>query len=168
VKLLFFGDLAATGFGTVTSDLGRALLERGVDVRFVSQNDAGGLEEPFVSRTLDVLSLVHHGATAAEPHGGLDGVPAFIPNLLTGNAADMTKTDDESWGDWKPDAALVLGDFYGVRLMAIPYLQAFKSIPSYHYCPVEGHDLPPEWNYTTLFRVLFRSSSSARSPPTNR
>jgi glycosyltransferase involved in cell wall biosynthesis len=146
VKLLFFGDLAATGFGTVTSDLGRALLERGVDVRFVSQNDAGGLDEPFVSRTLDVLSLVHHGATAAEPHGGLDGVPAFIPNLLTGNAADMTKTDDEPWGDWKPDAALVLGDFYGVRLMAIPYLQAFKSIPSYHYCPVEGHDLPPEWN----------------------
>ncbi len=32
-RILFFGDLAATGFGTVTMDLGRALLDRGEDVR---------------------------------------------------------------------------------------------------------------------------------------
>ena len=37
-RILFFGDLAPTGFGTVTTDLGSALLALGEDVRFVSQN----------------------------------------------------------------------------------------------------------------------------------
>jgi hypothetical protein len=58
MKLLFFGDLAPTGFGSVTTDLGRKMLDLGVDVRFISQNDTGSmLPEPFRSRTVDLVSL---------------------------------------------------------------------------------------------------------------
>ncbi len=56
-RILFFGDLAATGFGTVTQDLGRALIAKGIDVRFVSMNDTTGLGEPFASRTVDQTSM---------------------------------------------------------------------------------------------------------------
>ena len=38
-RVLFLGDLAGTGFGTVTRDLGRELLARGLDVRFMSLNE---------------------------------------------------------------------------------------------------------------------------------
>ena len=39
-KVVFLGDAAATGFGTVTWDLGTRLLKHH-DVRFISQNDTG-------------------------------------------------------------------------------------------------------------------------------
>ena len=60
IRTLFFGDLAASGFGSVTTDLGSRLLDLGLDVRFMSQNDTGkDLIEPFRSRTVDLQSLVH-------------------------------------------------------------------------------------------------------------
>ena len=62
-RLLFAGDLAQTGFGTVTIDLGRALLGLGVDVRFLSLNETGVVPpEPFASRT----------ALLGQPGGWLD------------------------------------------------------------------------------------------------
>ncbi len=140
MKLLFFGDLAPTGFGTVTTDLGRALLERGVDVRFLSQNDFGdGLPEPFGSRTLDLATYITSGTAVV-------AAQEFIPSVLSGDAGALSNANGEPWGDWKPDACLLLGDFYGMRLIAGPNIQAFAQVPTYHYCPVEGHDLPPEWN----------------------
>lgn len=145
MRLLFFGDLAPTGFGTVTSDLGRALIERGIDVRFVSQNEAGLLPPEFARRTLDLTTFIIEG-------GAVTAAQGFVPALLAGDASDMTMANDEVWGDWKPDACLLLGDFYGMRLMVAPYLQAFSEVPTYHYCPVEGHDLPPEWN--AIWRVV--------------
>jgi hypothetical protein len=77
VKLLFFGDLAATGFGTVTADLGRALIEQGVDVRFVSQNEFGELPPPFDTRTLDA----DHVQLQQRGHRGRRD---FVPPLLRG------------------------------------------------------------------------------------
>jgi hypothetical protein len=55
VKLLFFGDLAATGFGTVTSDLGRAL-HRARRRRALSsaRTTRAGWTSRSTSRTLDV------------------------------------------------------------------------------------------------------------------
>lgn len=144
-RLLFFGDMDSTGFGTVTMDLGRALLDLGVDVRFVSQNEFDELPEPFASRTLDITSILTKEPDATDIHGGVEGIAEFIPNVLRGNAAGMTKANDEPWGDWKPDASLLLGDFYGLRLMTWPYLEAFSELPSFHYAPIEGHDLPPNW-----------------------
>lgn len=127
MKIIFFGDMAATGFGTVTMDLGRALLDRGEDVRFVSQNDLGELEEPFKSRTWNETDGTPW-VSATERAGWLSG--GF-------------------WRDgWKPDAAILLGDVYNVRRMVFwneDTEAGFRSIPTYHYVPVEGIDLPPSF-----------------------
>lgn len=144
-RVLFFGDAAATGFGSVTFDLGRALLDRGLDVRFVSQNDLpGDLPSPFRERTVDLASLVIS-------EQGVEGVRDFIPSLLRGDS-EVLLADGRTWERWKPDAAILLGDFTAARVFTGPYLADFASLPTFHYMPVEGVDLPPAW--ADLWRVL--------------
>ncbi len=148
-RLVFFGDLSSTGFGTVTLDLGRALLDLGLDVRFVSQNEIDGeLPEPFASRTIDTRYLLAQVAMAFEAGDktGVTGAAEFIPRILRGEGGgDVLMADKTPWGDWKPDAAVLLGDFAQVRMSVWPYREAFQSIRSFHYCPIEGVDLPPRW-----------------------
>lgn len=122
MKLLFIGDAAATGFGTVTYDLGGALLNLGVDVRFMSMNIANVLPpEPFGSRTYDV-----------QPNER----PEAVLGILTGEGRD-----------WTPDAILMVSDFYSADWVTYvpPVLEALQRVPSFHYCPVEGIGLPREW-----------------------
>ena len=141
MRLQFWGDLAGTGFGTVTRDLGRALLDLGHDVRFVSQNDTGELEEPFASRTFEVTpDLVDQDvAMVLGEKSSLSLNPAGILRLIRG----------ELWQDaWRPEAAIMLGDFVNVRRMVMAdteTAQAFSTLPTYHYVPIEGVDLPPSW-----------------------
>ena len=56
MRVLLLGDSAGTGFGTVTADLGRAMLAQGDDVRFISLNEqpGGELQEPFAGRTAEI------------------------------------------------------------------------------------------------------------------
>lgn len=129
-----FGDLAATGFGTVTNDLGRRMVEDGVDMRFVSLNETPLLFPPFDSRTLSVLSL-----ETSQTHDD------FIVRLMHGDT-DYKLWNGEPWGDWTPEAAIILGDFAAARLFIGQHLEAFKAVPTYHYVPIEGVDLPPLWN----------------------
>jgi glycosyltransferase involved in cell wall biosynthesis len=162
MRLLWVGDLAATGFGTVTSDIGAALLELGLDVRFLSQNDLQDLPERFASRTFD-LAYFTYGAA------GVEDVRAFLPALLLGTLAPWLRHDDgcpgeldncscqprleehrlangEPWGDWRPDACVLLGDYYAVRhIVRTVGLELFQQLPTFHYVPIEGHDLPPRW-----------------------
>lgn len=134
MKILFFGDMAATGFGTVTVDLGRRLIDLGEDVRFVSLNETPTLDEPFASRTLSVLSL----ETVTDDEG-------FIARLMRGESP-YRLWNGELWGEWRPDAAIILGDFVAARAFVGQHLDAFREVPTYHYCPIEGVDLPPLWN----------------------
>ena len=144
-RVLFFGDAAPSGFGSVTMDLGRALLARGLDVRFVSQNDLpGDLPSPFRERTVDVSSIIN----TAE---GAIGLRDFIPSIIRGDA-EVSLADGTGWQRWQPDACILLGDFAAARHFARPYLDAFASLPTFHYVPVEGIDLPPAW--ADLWRVL--------------
>lgn len=138
MRLLFFGDLAATGFGTVTADLGRALLDGGVDVRFVSQNEVGELSEPFNSRALSIATY----ATSLE---GILDLNVATKALLRGETTELTLSNGDQWGDWRAEAVLVVADFYGARLMLGPYLEELTTIPTFHYVPIEGHELPPLW-----------------------
>lgn len=138
---MFFGDLAGTGFGTVTMDLGRELLALGHDVRFVSQNDVGTLPEPFASRTFDVGKAL------------LDGQREMTfgaSSLALPNPAGLL--DGSLWEDgWVAETAIVLGDFTGVRLVVMAddaTRDAFAKVPTFHYVPVEGIDLPPRWAET--------------------
>jgi glycosyltransferase involved in cell wall biosynthesis len=135
-RIQFFGDLAATGFGTVTMDLGRAMLARGDDVRFVSLNETPGeLPEPFASRTFNVgESNGWIFSPTNETEAAL--VQARIVGLFSG----------ASWPDgWQPEAAIILGDFEAVRQGVMPDVLEQAHIPLLHYCPVEGVDLPPRW-----------------------
>ena len=43
-RILFLGDTAGTGFGTVTRDLAAALVRRGEDVYILSMNEDAGLQ----------------------------------------------------------------------------------------------------------------------------
>lgn len=128
---MFFGDLAGTGFGTVTMDLGRELLALGHDVRFVSQNELGDLPEPFASRIFVVN----------DPNGQL-AMGAGITGLLVTPSV---------WQDgWLPEAAMILSDYFAARfvIMADETIEeAFRQVPTFHYCPVEGVGLPPSWAY---------------------
>lgn len=131
-RIMFLGDLAATGFGTVTTDLGRALLDRGEDVRFWSLNeDPGTLPEPFESRTLRI----------GHPDGWLSA-KARIEGLFVGGAFD---------DGWTPDAAIVLGDVGSLEMSPLVGLIP-AGFPVFHYVPIEGVGLPPAWG--AFWRVL--------------
>lgn len=124
MRLLFIGDAAATGFGTVTSDLGRALLDLGEDVRFLSQNAAGfDIPEPLGSRTYRLRD---------------DARPEMVVAALTGVGMPDR---------WAPEAIIVLGDYFAARWVVVDprVREALAQVPAFHYCPVEGVGLPPEW-----------------------
>jgi glycosyltransferase involved in cell wall biosynthesis len=136
-RILFLGDLAGTGFGTVTMDLGRELLALGEDVRFTSQNEIGDLPEPFASRTYVVNNPNGHLYLAQ-----IGGVAALV--------------DGRAWRDgWRPQAAIMLGDYFAARMVVMgdeATEAAFRTIPTFHYVPIEGVDLPPAW--AELWRIV--------------
>jgi len=142
LRVLFMGDLQHTGFGSVTTDLGRAMLERGMDVRFLSQNDVGELPEPFASRALDV-AFYQYQRTLDDP--GIAGVRGDLVGDIVAGRSDAMLADGEPWGTWSPEAVVMLGDFVGVRMLAMRIGPVLGTVPVFHYCPVEGVDLPPAW-----------------------
>lgn len=144
MKVLIFGDLAQTGFGTVTSDLGKAMLDRGVDVRFASLNEGAWLEG--LPDWLDGRVM---------RFGGDDGWLA-MPAVDTEEEATeaiasvVRKIEDifgtSPWPDgWSPDASIIIGDVASIKLSPIPSVIP-DGFPVLHYVPVEGIDLPPRWN----------------------
>lgn len=151
MRILFFGDLAATGFGSVTTDLGRHMLDQGADVRFVSQNDTGDdLPEPFRSRTVDLVSLPYV-VNDMTGEAGTIGAPDGIPALLNGSSRALLHSK-EPYGMWKPDACIMLGDFVAARHIVGRFMDDFRSVPTYHYVPIEGVGLPPAWG--DMWRVV--------------
>ena len=144
MRLLFFGDLAQTGFGTVTMDLGRELLALGHDLRFVSQNEVGELPEPFASRTWRTSDPSLFLPELAEAHEGTQGLGLTALALRSEGYAGFF--NGRLWKDgWTPDRVLLLGDPGNVRLMVMRderTRDAFASVPVYHYVPIEGIDLP--------------------------
>lgn len=140
MKVLFVGDLAATGFGSVTSDLGRALLDLGMDVRFLSQNDIGAdLPEPFRSRTADLAFYEYQMAS-----NGITGVRSLLGDIIDGIPGHLL-VNGEAFGDWRPEAVLLLSDFAATRLLFSRFAAELRKVPVYHYVPIEGVDLPPLW-----------------------
>ena len=133
MKLLILGDLAQTGFGTVTMDLGRALLARKLDCRFISFNEMPDLPEPFASRTTQLgkdgwLRISDDPEVAAETSRRLE-------TMFSGGGFE---------DGWVPDTALIIGDVGSIKMS--PVLQFVpEGFPVYNYVPIEGMDLPPAW-----------------------
>ncbi len=140
------GDLAATGFGSVTTDLGRALIDLGHDVRFLSQNDLEGIPpEPFGSRTLDLAFYEMQATAGGGGRGGVAGVRDLVGDIIDGTTDAMLASGDP-WGGWRPDAIVLLGDFWAVRIVTARFEEQLRRIPVFHYVPIEGTNLPPRWN----------------------
>lgn len=139
-RILFMGDTAATGFGTVTADLGTELLRLGEDVRFWSENEEpGGPQfEPFKGRT--AVSGHPDGWVAAARSG------VNIAERIEGMFVGKLFTDG-----WTPDAAIILGDVGSLK--SSPILGFIpQGFPVFHYVPIEGIGLPPRWG--ALWSVL--------------
>lgn len=135
-RILFLGDSAGTGFGTVTKDLGKCLLTLGEDVRFVSLNEQpeGDLPEPFAGRT----------AVLDNPNGWLGfhidaeiaaRTVARCEGMFTGGLFD---------DGWTPDAGILLGDVASVKMSPVAGFIP-DGFPVFHYVPIEGDGLPPSW-----------------------
>lgn len=134
-RILFFGDQAGTGFGTVTRNLGTELLRTGADVRFVSINeDDVPPTDEIGSRTFQVGAK--YGYLAVPDNA--DEARAFLARL-DGLISGAT------WEDgWSAEAVIVIGDFYAVRRMPEMF-PAVRAIPAFHYVPIEGVGIPPSW-----------------------
>lgn len=141
-RVLFMGDLQHTGFGSVTTDLGRAMIDRGMDVRFISQNDVGDLPEPFASRAVDIAFYLYQRDAGDT---GVAGVRSDLVGDIVAGRSDAMLANGEPWGTWAPEAIVMLGDFVGVRLLVSKIAATIGGVPVLHYCPVEGVDLPPAW-----------------------
>lgn len=157
MKILVLGDTAGTGFGTVTADLGRALIARGEDLRFVSINEQpnGELVEPFAGRTLTMGNLsgwlsgvgaaeaerlsaaMESGSVSPEERDRLEVILAqskLLAGMFTGAAFD----------GWIPETAIVIGDIGSLKMSPVlEYLP--EGFPAVHYVPIEGVGLPPRW-----------------------
>jgi glycosyltransferase involved in cell wall biosynthesis len=139
MKILIFGDQAGTGFGTVTRDLGSALLAQGEDVRFVSINEDDTPPTAEIGRrTYEVGAAAGYLAIPDDE----DEARAFLARL-DGLVSGATWAE-HPLGAWKPDAAIVMGDFHAVRRMPEMF-PSVRSTPTFHYVPVEGLDVPPAW-----------------------
>ena len=127
-RILILGDLGQTGFGTVTLDLGLALLRRAEDVRFVSLNSAAALPPEFEGRVVEV--------------GTKDG---WIGTALDGDEEAVERRRAQVFRDidgWIPEAAIIIGDHASVDLSGVLRLIP-DDLPVFHYVPIEGVGLKP-------------------------
>lgn len=136
--MLVLGDTAGTGFGTVTRDLTRAMVLRGLDVRILSMNeDAGYQIDPAWPRELVPRTL-------------LLGAPSGWADMSGPQAAELVHRamgifTGLSIPGWTPEAVLIIGDHASVE--GSPWLRLIPDqMPVYNYVPVEGVDLPPSWS----------------------
>lgn len=139
LRVLFLGDTAGTGFGTVTRDLAAAMVKRGMDVRILSMNeDAGFAIDPNWPRELKRRTLLL--GTESGWLGGISGPEAaVIVRKAMGIFLGMTIPD------WTPEAVLIVGDHSSVEMS--PWVDLLpKDIPAWCYVPIEGVGLPPSWS----------------------
>lgn len=145
MRVLVFGDLAQTGFGTVTMDLGRELVATGVDARFASLNEGPWLDDEQPDwLTGRVLRLGSPDGWLSRPDGP-ESAAAMVP-LIEGIFTSRP------WADgWAPEAAVIIGDVGSVKVSPVVRFIP-PGFPVYHYVPVEGIALPPLWR--TLWQRL--------------
>ena len=134
MKLLMWGHWSHTGFGTVTEAIGSRLVALGVDVRVLAVNHRG---EPVRG---GLAGRVWPTNIFGDNFGGNISAEAISGDL-------WERLDPEDI--WKPDAVLVISDISGLLghmgQMTQSKLAIWQSVPVYHYCPIEGDNLPPSW-----------------------
>jgi glycosyltransferase involved in cell wall biosynthesis len=131
MRLLLVGHISHTGFGVVTQQLGERFLARGLDVRVVAVNHRG---EPTPG---PLNGRVWPAAIKGDGFGA-----NILPGCIDGSFWSAFDEHDE----WRADAVLVVSDFTGFLSHIGNRLHpAWLQVPVFHYMPVEGDNLPPEW-----------------------
>ena len=147
MRLLVYGHQSDTGFGVVTEALGGRLLEAGLDVRVLAMNHRGEpVKGPLAGRVW--------------PFEVLNG---YIKNVAgTSITGELWRTLDPT-DDWKPDAVLIIADVSGLLNYVSSAPETFGTLPVYHYCPIEGDNLPPMWrSLWSMFRPVAMSEYGQR------
>jgi glycosyltransferase involved in cell wall biosynthesis len=147
VKLLIYGHHSHTGFGVVTEAIGGRLAAAGIDVRVLAMNHRGEpVKGPLVGRVWPFETLGRY----------IDKVAA---GSVTG---DLWRTLDPM-DDWKPDGVLVVADVSGLLNYVTGAIAEWKTVPVWHYCPIEGDNLQPMWrDLWAMFRPVAMSDYGAR------
>lgn len=140
LRVLFLGDTAGTGFGTVTRDLGAAMAKAGIDVRILSINESANTQIdpawPESLRARTILLGVPDGWVGLRREGGKAAYEAVL------RAVGIFR--GETVPGWTPEVVLAVGD--PSSLEGSPWLELMPmDIPAYNYVPIEGIDLPPLW-----------------------
>ena len=148
MRLLVFGHHSHTGFGVVTEALGARLVALGIDVRVLANNHRGEpVKGPLAGRIwpIDVLRSYVTDVAAR----GIDGTLWTI----------LDPTDQ-----WKPDAVLAIADVSGLLGYIGQKIDPWRTLPVFHYCPIEGDNLTPMWRELwALFRPVAMSDYGART-----
>ncbi len=119
------------GFGKVTHEVSTRWLALGIDVRIIAVDHRGDpIRGPLAGRIWPASMLGgSHGDRAT--HTAIDGT--FWRTL-------------DSEDEWKPDAVFVIEDMTGLLArMGGALTQTWGDLPVYHYCPIEGDNLVPDW-----------------------
>ncbi len=147
MRLLIFGHHSHTGFGVVTEAIGGRLAALGIDVRVLALNHRGEpVRGPLAGRVwpLEYLGQSYKNVGAS----GIDGT------LWT-----MLEPDDQ----WKPDAVLAIADVSGLLNYISAGIAQWRTVPVYHYCPIEGDNLIPMWRELwSMFSPVAMSDYGAR------
>jgi glycosyltransferase involved in cell wall biosynthesis len=130
MRLLIFGHYSHTGFGVVTEALGARFLQAGIDLRVIAVNHRG---EPVRG---PLAGHVWPANIYGEPFGG-----NWSGKAITGEVWPMLDPGD----DWKPDAVLVISDVSGLLGHIGRSVDDWRTVPVYHYVPIEGPNLTPAW-----------------------
>ena len=125
-----FGHFSHTGFGRVTEALGAEFLARGVDVRVIAVNHRGEpVKGPLAGR-------VWPASMFGDGFGGNISATA-----ISGALWRQLDRDD----DWRADQVLVISDMSGFQGHLGKMGKEWLSVPVWHYCPIEGDNLPVSW-----------------------
>lgn len=132
MRLLLFGHHSDTGFGVVTQKLAERFLAAGHDVRVIAVNHRGEpVQGPLAGR-------VWPAELRGQAYGGNISSAAIAGTLW--RQYDRTDT-------WKPDRVLVIADMSGLfgHLDPRGITEEWRSVPVFHYCPIEGDNLSLGW-----------------------
>lgn len=131
MNILLFGHYSHTGFGVVTENLAVRFIAAGHDARIIAVNHRG---EPTAG---PLAGRIWPASIEGDSHGG-----NISPRALSG-------TLWQQYGHlfWKPDIVLVVADMSGLsgHVGRAGLNGPWAEVPVYHYCPIEGDNLPPTW-----------------------
>jgi len=156
VNTLLIGDLAHTGFGRVTRELGTGLLAKGHDIRIIGINYRGidGELSPVIGQYLVSPELIPKVRERFEELCNDPLTARTIPastTLSTGQSHGMghhltvPAIHGQVWQGWHADATILISDAEAVRLRLLDTGTAIAAKPVYNYVPIEGSGIPDSW-----------------------